>query len=344
MILSIRFSFAASLLCSFWASATPVWAHARFLENSAPFGNIHDTIEKTQRQGFQLGPKYLKDVRLKLSEIEADASLEHDGVEVLDLKEALSEMGVEASTCRVASHSTRMAIGQAVINVLEQRFDRQVIHLADTSRVSGGAIYGEATCRNTSSPVMRNAHHVFHIDKFWAGISKLLNSNGMSEGVKATSQAHWPLINDDFARLGYQLEDYKRLAESQNPGMLNLWVSLTDGEIEQQPIAVLMKNRSVAEGPLSEKDGIEDKISTMHVHFDKLNESITVLRAGLGLNRSLRWGFKPKMTFGQALLFYTDRTPHSAVWLEDAPMNTGRVSAELRVLVTDRPRNASRAC
>eukprot|EP00959_Pyramimonas_sp_CCMP1952_P212267 4441737-Pyramimonas_sp.AAC.1 len=101
-----------------------------------------------------------------------------------------------------------MAIGQAMINVLEQRFDRQVIHLADTSRVSGGAMYGEATCRNTSSPVMRNAHHVFHIGKFWVGISKLLNSTVMKEGMKAAGQAHWPLIKNDFARLGYQLEDY----------------------------------------------------------------------------------------------------------------------------------------
>jgi hypothetical protein len=277
----------------------------------------------------------LEERELELNEIPMESSLEQNGVEVLDLRNALHEAGVDESNCDLSEYTTRMALGQAMIQVLEQRFDRQVIHLADTSAVSGGAVYSEATVRNTSSKNLRNSHRVIHMDKNWAGVSKLLNATNNVESVKATIHAQWPWIKANFNRLGYSFEDYQRLASSQRPGMLNLWVALTPGNLMQQPIAVGMSDPS---SPVAEKENIKEHLSTMHVHIKSYNDTISVLRSGLASHGKFRWGFRPNMPWGQALLFYTDRTPHGAVWLKDAPADTGRASAELRVLVTDRPR------
>lgn len=320
------------------AHAASVRALANFLTDNAPFGNMQDGVELGQRQGFALSSKFLEELEIELQEIALDSSLEQDGVEVLDLRDALHERGVEASSCDLSQHATRIALGQAMIQVLEQRFDRQVIHLADTSAVSGGAIYSEATVRNTSSKNLRNSHRVIHMDKNWAGISELLNSSHDVESVQATVNAQWPWLKENFAKLGFTSQDYRRLAHSQSPGMLNLWVALTPGGLEQQPIAVGLKDAFTGKYPFSRQDDIKQFLSTMHVHIKSYNDTISVIRSKLAARDGFRWGFRPKMPWGQALLFYTDRTPHGAVWLKDAPADSGRQSAELRVLVTDRPR------
>eukprot|EP00746_Dinoflagellata_sp_MGD_P155432 gnl/MRDRNA2_/MRDRNA2_85375_c0_seq1.p1 gnl/MRDRNA2_/MRDRNA2_85375_c0~~gnl/MRDRNA2_/MRDRNA2_85375_c0_seq1.p1 ORF type:complete len:344 (+),score=62.73 gnl/MRDRNA2_/MRDRNA2_85375_c0_seq1:69-1100(+) len=320
------------------ATAAPARALANFIKDSAPFGNMLDGVELGQRQGFALSPKFLEELELELTEIPLDSSLERNGVEVIDLQNVLNQRGVFESNCDLSEHKTRMALGQAMIRVLEQRFDRQVIHLADTSAVSGGAIYSEATVRNTSSTNLRNSHRVIHMDKNWAGISQLINSTSNMESVKATIHAQWPWINKNFAKLGYSFEDYQRLAHSQSPGMLNFWVALTPGHLVQQPIAVGMKDPSATKSPVSEKEAIKEQLSTMHVHIKNFNDTISVVRSSRAADGSFRWGFRPNMPWGQALLFYTDRTPHGAVWLKDASESASRASAEIRVLVTDRPR------
>ena len=225
--------------------------------------------------------------------------------------------------------------GRAMLSFLEHRFGREIIHLADTSRVSGGAIYGEATVRDTGSEKLRNAHHVFHVDKSWNGVSRLTGEDGTKGGIRATVQAHWPFSEQDFARRGYDIEDYARMVHEQDPGVLNLWVSLTPGELKQHPIGFLL-NHAREKNAVSSAADLNEVASTMHVQIKSYNDTITVLREGIAAKETARWGVVPKMTFGQAVLFYTDRTPHSAVWLTEEP-DSRRISAEIRVLVTDRP-------
>jgi len=140
-----------------------------------------------------------------------------------------------------------------------------------------------------------------------------------------------------LTRQGFGHSDYVRLASAQNPGMLNLWVSLTPGKLVQQPLTLLMKNRHTGETPLSKAERIEEAVSSMHVYIKGFNDTLTVLRSKVGRDASASWGFRPGMAFGEALLFPTDRTPHSAVWLPDGPADVRRISAEIRVLVTEEP-------
>ena len=62
----------------------------------------------------------------------------------------------------------------------------------------------------------------------------------------------------------------------------------------------------------------------------KLSDTLTLMRADG--TRDARWLWRPAMRFGEALLFSTTATPHTAVWLEGAPP-ARRVSAEIRLLV-----------
>ena len=74
-----------------------------------------------------------------------------------------------------------------MLSFLETRFQREIIHLADTSRVSGGAIYGEATVRDTGSTTLRNAHHALHIDKLWRGVSELTGTATKEGAVRPST-------------------------------------------------------------------------------------------------------------------------------------------------------------
>ena len=315
---------------------TQIPAIATFLQDDMPFGDLlSGSIRQSERQGFAVNPESLTEVELMLDPIPSDVTLKGDGMEVVDLADFLEENGVNPENAAVDQHEIRMGVGRAMLSFLEQRFGREIIHLADTSRVSGGAIYGEATVRDTGSETLRNAHHVIHVDKEWTGISRLTGENGTQGGVRATVRAQWPLAEEDFTSRGYDFEDYVRLVHAQDPGMVNLWVSLTPGELRQHPMAFLL-NSAKEESAFSSAPDLNDVASTMHSQIKNFNDTITVLREGITSKETARWGVVPKMTFGQALLFYADRTPHGAVWLTEEPASA-RISAEMRVLVTDRP-------
>ncbi|CAE7453872.1 unnamed protein product, partial [Symbiodinium sp. CCMP2456] len=300
-----------------------------------PFGDLDESIRQGQRQGFAVNPDSLTQVELNLHPINSSFTLRSDGVELVNLAEFLKENDVYPETASVASHETRMAVGKAMLSFLEQRFAREIIHLADTSRVSGGAIYAEATVRHTGSSTLRNAHHVFHMDKLWDGVARLTETSTKEGGVRATVHAHWPFSQQDFEDRGYSFDDYVRMVDAQDPGVLNLWVSLTPGMLNQHPIAFLL-NGANGQNAISSAPDLNDMVSTMHVQIKNYNDTITVLRSSVASAETALWGMAPNMTFGQALLFYNDRTPHSAVWLTQEP-DTERISAEIRVLVTDRP-------
>ncbi|OLP99428.1 hypothetical protein AK812_SmicGene18027 [Symbiodinium microadriaticum] len=310
-------------------------ATATFLKPDVPFGDLDDSIRQGQRQGFAVNADSLTEVELNLHPINSSLTLRSDGVELVNLAEFLKDNGVYPETASVASHETRVAVGKAMLSFLEQRFGREIIHLADTSRVSGGAIYGEATVRHTGSSTLRNAHHVFHMDKLWDGVARLIGTSTKEGGVRATAHAHWPFSQQDFEDRGYSFDDYVRMVDAQDPGVLNLWVSLTPGMLNQHPIAFLL-NGADGRNAISSAPDLNDMVSTMHVQIKNYNDTITVLRSSVASAETALWGVAPNMTFGQALLFYNDRTPHSAVWLTQEP-EAERISAEIRVLVTDRP-------
>jgi len=127
-----------------------------------------------------------------------------------------------------------------------------------------------------------------------------------------------------------------RLTEAEDPGMLNIWVSLTPGTIKQQPLAFLMTNPSTKQDVMSSLN-VSSVLSTLDVTFPGFNDTISVLRSRVAEDPASRFGWRPNTQFGEAVMFYTYKTPHSAVWLPNGPKDAPRKSAELRVLVTDRP-------
>ncbi|CAE7036374.1 unnamed protein product [Symbiodinium sp. CCMP2456] len=308
-------------------------ATARFLKADVPFGDLGDSISQGQRQGFAVNPDSLTQVQLNVFPIPPSSTLQTDGVEVVDIADFLKENGVRPESASVAKHETRMAVGQAMLSFLETRFGREIIHLADTSRVSGGAVYGEATVRDTGSSTLRNAHHVVHVDKLWSGIARLTETSTMEEAIRATVHAHWPFSQQDFVERGYGFEDYVRIVHAQDPGVVNLWVSLTPGILKQHPCVFLLNGKN---GQNASSPPDVSMVTTMHTHIKNFNDTITVLRSSVADSEDALWGMAPNMSFGQALLWYSDRTPHGAVWLNDEP-DVERISAEIRVLVTDRP-------
>ncbi|CAE7832696.1 Zdhhc3 [Symbiodinium sp. CCMP2592] len=162
-----------------------------------PFGDLGDSISQGQRQGFAVNPD----------------SLTQAGCNPLcNIADFLKEAGVSPETASVANHETRMAVGwdnwgEAMLSFLEQRFNKEIIHLADTSRVSGGAIYGEAT-----------------------------------EAIRATVHENWPFSQQDFMDRGYGFEDYVRIAQGQDPGAV--WLNdEPDVERISAEIRVLVTDR-----------------------------------------------------------------------------------------------------
>jgi len=86
---------------------------------------------------------------------------------------------------------------------VESRFGKQVLHLADSSRVSGNATYGEATVRDTGSGTLRSSHHTFHLDNHWQGVGQLMGATEPTAanalGIEAVANSLWPLIHDDLS-------------------------------------------------------------------------------------------------------------------------------------------------
>mmetsp|Transcript_38702 Transcript_38702/g.123029 ORF Transcript_38702/g.123029 Transcript_38702/m.123029 type:complete len:84 (-) Transcript_38702:99-350(-) len=79
-----------------------------------------------------------------------------------------------------------------------------------------------------------------------------------------------------------------------------------------------------------------DCVSTHSIVFPGLKDTITVLRPkALEAARLL---FRPKMRFGEVIMFSTIYTPHSAVWIQGQP-DASRSSAEIRLLLVDDDRS-----
>ena len=193
---------------------------------------------------------------------------------------------------------------------------------------------------------MRNSHHCFHIDKDFDGIGSLYAGknhqlregiNYRELGVSSTLDAYWNFWKKDHHPRGWTKEDlWIAMNDTQQYRMLNIWISLTPGVIEQSPLAFL--------DILSEHDERwKEKLRTQFMKFKASNDNmlvdtITVMEGKVSDFARIIW--KPDMKFGEVSIFPTFLIPHSAVTLIDEDGNlsasTARTSAELRILLMDR--------
>jgi len=264
-----------------------------------------------------------------LETIPADASLEREGVEVLSCLEELHAAGVTADSCDLGQKNIRAKVGEATIQALMKRFGptKIVLHAADTSRVSGGTSYGEATIRDTTpGKTVRTAQSAAHIDHFLPGVAQCLGKNATSEnGAEALIDTYWHLWRNDVEPRGLGKAAVKECLMRKM--MLNAWVALTPGGVQQDPLAVV-DPRSVN----LEKEQAFQSVNTVPIQFSKVMSTVTVLRSSTA--QSNRWLWKPEMQFGDMLLFHTTQTPHAAVRLCEAPY-VPRQSSEMRVFILD---------
>eukprot|EP00443_Scrippsiella_acuminata_P044854 CAMPEP_0115259666 /NCGR_PEP_ID=MMETSP0270-20121206/47942_1 /TAXON_ID=71861 /ORGANISM="Scrippsiella trochoidea, Strain CCMP3099" /LENGTH=341 /DNA_ID=CAMNT_0002675483 /DNA_START=57 /DNA_END=1082 /DNA_ORIENTATION=- len=313
-------------------TCAPAHATAHFMKDDVPFG-FADACEAGAkgRQGFAVAEELMEGQTLQLTPIPAEATFEREGVELLDVRAELEAVGITEDNFDPTCKDHRLAVGSVLIRKAEQRFGpgKKGVHMADTSRVSGAAVYGEATVRDTTpGSSLRMAHHAFHMDKFLPGVAKFWNKAGKQEGAKAFVDTYWQHWKPDFARFNMDEVATATCVEKERPGLVNLWVSLTKGEIEQQPLVVMDKQSIELEG----EEGLRN-VSTVPVTFPGLRDTLTILRSR-AVEKG-RWFWRPKMRFGEVLLFSTTTTPHSAVWLKDAPLDKPRRSAEMRIFIVD---------
>jgi len=303
-------------------------AQAKFLKDSVAFGEGEFGPQSCQgRLGYSMPEEFLNSQTVQLWPIPKHANFIEHGFELLDVSKALSEAGITEANMDACNPEHRRIVGKVLMEAAEARFGKRAIHLADTSRVSGSAVYGEATVRNTgASSTLRAAQHIFHLDKFLPGIAKLYSQSGSEKGAEAIVNAYWRYWEPDFTHYGVTKEQAVSHTCCAAPGMLNLWVSLTPGEIKQQPLAVADMRNILLD------DSDVDLVSTHKIIFPGLEDTITVLRPRAIECAKLM--YRPNMKFGEVILFSTTHTPHSAVWLDGQP-EAARCSAEIRLLLVD---------
>jgi len=304
------------------------FATGQFLKDHVPFGFSESCSMGQERVGYQISSDMLQERRLQLEPLPHNASFEEEGVELFDLREALEAVGVTENTYDITNPTHRQLVGHVLLEAASARFKKQAIHWVDTSRVSGGAAYGEATVRETKNgSSLRNAHYGFHVDAYLPGIAKLWGGSGRRFGTEAyVDWVHWRHMDADSKRLGFSKEEALNAVNEGSPGIAQFWISLTPGELKQSPLAVIDKRTFNLEDPdLS-------YISTHPVVFPALNATISLVRDRAVDGARFLW--KPKMRFGEALLFSYLSTAHSAVRLEgDDLSGAWRSSAEMRILM-----------
>lgn len=306
-------------------------ARANFLRNDVPFGVGSVIAGAEQRQGYKVCEEHMTEHTIELEPIPQEARLDVHGVELLDLREDLAAAGVWETTFSAERKEDRRAVGSAVLSAAARRFPgKQQVHMADTSRVSGGAVYGEATVRCTKpGSGLRTGHHAFHMDSYLPGVAEIHGRNAtVKEGARVFTDIWWHLWSSDMAARNLSKQDIVECLSNERHPLVTIWVALTPGEIQQQPLAVCDK-RTFFPG-----HGELQNTSTQVVNLPGLpNATITVLRERTV--QGARWYWRPRMRFGEAFLLSTTSTPHSAVQLEGVPQDAGRTSAEVRIFLLD---------
>lgn len=151
----------------------------------------------------------------------------------------------------VALKEVRIRIGAAMTRFLREKFpDRVVVHVGDTSRVSGGASLEEATVRDThSTKGVRAGHHCVHVDKWLPGIARCYghddDQGGEDQGGEVQLRSGAELWHRAFEKIQDQddwrakeVTEEKFAAAVLRGDALNFWVALTPGGITQQPLVL----------------------------------------------------------------------------------------------------------
>jgi len=187
--------------------------------------------------------------------------------------------------------SHRVAVGQVLLTEISKHYNMSTFHIADTSRVDGGAIYGEATVRNTGSRSLRKAHYSFHIDKFLPGICHLYNCSSNLDAVNLILDSYYHIWAADMER-EYGIGSLERKVKSGTH--VNVWVSLTSGEIEQSPLALVYPDSVLL---------TSESFHTMIVNMPGVNDYISLLKLDSSQDANFFW--VPNMKFGDVLVFLT---------------------------------------
>ena len=267
-------------------------------------------------------PQFLTEREILLCPLPKHATLQSHQMQAINVREALEVKGLTAENIDLNQKEHRQIVGKVLLQEMEALFDMKTFHIADTSRVDGGAVYGEATVRDTASQTLRKAHHSFHIDKFLPGICVLYDCSSDSEAVSMIVNGqvgHWWV--EDMKRENVTASQVEQAMLSGHK--LNVWISLTPGIIEQSPL-VLVDPKTIR---LS-----HESFYTMKVHMPGLEETLSLLKVKQSETAKFHW--IPEMQFGDILIFSNSKTPHSAVRVLNGSTKP-RQSAEMRMILLD---------
>lgn len=290
--------------------------------------------------GFKVKESSLsEETEIELTKLPDDATVARDGVEFVDLRRFLLKEGIFEENFDPTMKRHRIRVGNAILAWLRLRFPdaSKILHCGDTSRVDSGQIDGECTVRDTGNTTLRDAHYVAHMDKHLPGIAECFSNTSRAEdGARIFADNYSSLNKHVWDKAGVSKEDVQRTVLQRRSGMLNVWVALTKGGITQHPLAILNPN-GVVKGIVNDdeqhiRDRMHSSTVTLTVNFARgFTDSLSVIKEEVGKHAS-PWYVRPNMKFGEALMFSTCETPHSAVILKGVK-NARRVSAEMRVLV-----------
>jgi len=313
-------------MCCFFLTLLPLAnectkAWGRFAKDELTSVKSPEAAEKsTKEHGYSVPLDLLQAREISICPIPRNFTLEESGMEVLSVRNALHDAGISEKNVNLHLKSHRVVVGQVLLTEISKHYNMSTFHVADTSRVDGGASYGEATVRNTGSRSLRKAHYAFHIDKFLPGICHLHNCSSNLDAVNLILDSYYHLWAPDMER-EYGIGSLEKKVRTGTH--VNVWVSLTSGEIEQSPLA-LVQPESVLSSP--------ESFHTMIVNMPGVDDYISLLK--LDPSRTANFFWIPNMKFGDVLMFLTWKTAHSAVRLLNKSTKS-RQSAEMRMLLLE---------
>jgi len=208
-----------------------------------------------------------------LRPLPSNAHLETHGVEMIDAKGDLLAAGITETNFDPASSEHRQRVGEVLLAIAEARFgpNLRVVQLPNASHVVGSAPYGECTVRCAGNvATFRKPFHAFHIDKFLPGVARFWHSGGdKSVGAQDFVDTHWTHWEPLFSQIGLTKGDVVNCLIDSSPGLVNMWVSLTQDAIQQHPLAFMEQN-----GEAHPCVDIQNSVGTIKIVSETLKDSL----------------------------------------------------------------------